>query len=250
LDRFPYYQAMAWIVGIAFGASLISLTAIFMWKETLSVKRDASMTQNISSRKTILADRNFLQYLLWRGLMVILDIATPFYALSAMTSLKLADSQVGVFTVLLSLSETVLNPLWGWLGDRKGFYNIVVVSAVAGITAAILAATASSLFIYYLVFLLAGTMISGLQISNLNIIFEFSPPDLVPMYTAVSQMALSPLSGIIPVLGGFIADQWGYLSDFWLAGGVGLVSLIGMLVRVKNPKKNQAMQMTASEKIS
>jgi len=249
LDRFPYYQAMAWIVGIAFAASLVSLTAIFMWKETLSVKRDASMTQNTSNRKTILADSNFLQYLLWRGLMVILDIATPFYALSAMASLKLADSQVGVFTVLLSLSETIFNPLWGWLGDHKGFYNIVVISAVAGITAAILAATASSLFIYYLVFLLAGIMISGLQISNFNIIFEFSPPDLVPMYTAVSQMALSPLSGIIPVLGGFIADQWGYLSDFWLAGGVGLVSLIGMLVRVKNPKKTQAMQMTAPEKI-
>ena len=81
-------------------------------------------------------------------------------------------------------------------------------------------------------------MISGLQISNFNLVFEFSPPNLVPMYTAVSQVALSPVSGIIPVLGGFIADKFGYLSDFWLAGGVGMVSLVGMLATVKNPKKN------------
>ncbi len=249
LDRFPYYQAMQWIAGIAFAASLVSLTAIFLWRETLPTRHATEANQKISSRKTILADSNFLRYLVWRGLMVMLDIATPFYTLSAMESLKLAGSQVGVFTILLSLSQTILNPLWGWLGDKKGFYNIVVISVIAGSIAAFLAATAPSLVIYYLIFLLAGAMISGLQISNFNLVFEFSPPNLVPMYTAVSQMALSPISGIIPVLGGLIADKWGYLSDFWLAGGVGLISLAGLLVTVKNPQKSQTMHLAASEKV-
>jgi MFS family permease len=168
--------------------------------------------------------------------------------LAAIANLKLADSQVGVFTVLLSLSETVLNPLWGWLGDHKGFYNILIISVIAGSIAAFLAATEPGLAVYYIIFLLAGVMISGLQISNFNIIFEFSPSHLVPMYTAVSQMALSPLSGIIPVLGGYIADKWGYFSDFWLAGGMGLVSLVGLLTTVKNPKKKQPTHLSASEK--
>lgn len=180
--------------------------------------------------------------------MVMLDIATPFYTLSAMESLKLAGAQVGIFTILLSLSQTILNPLWGWLGDYKGFYTIVAISAIAGSTAAFLAATAPALVVYYLVFILAGVMISGLQISNFNLVFEFSPPSLVPMYTAVSQLALSPISGIIPVLGGLIADKLGYLSDFWLAGGVGLISLAGLLMTVKNPKEKQMMQVAASEK--
>lgn len=248
LDRFPYYQAMPWITGIAFAASLVSLTAILLWRETLPPRATMETIQKTSSRKTIRADGNFLRYLLWRGLMVMLDIATPFYTLSAMESLKLAGSQVGVFTILLSLSQTILNPLWGWLGDHKGFYNIVVIAAIAGSIAAFIAATAPALVVYYLVFILAGAMISGLQISNFNLVFEFSPPNLVPMYTAVSQLALSPISGIIPVLGGLIADKFGYLSDFWLAGGVGLISLAGLLVTVKNPKNSQTMHLTASEK--
>ena len=248
LDRFPYYQAMPWIVSIAFGASMLSLLAIWLWKETLPPKHVTEAAQQVSSRKTILADSNFIKYLVWRGVMVMLDIATPFYALSALERLKIADSQIGVFTVLLSLSETVLNPLWGWLGDHKGFLNIVLISAAAGSLAAFLAATAPSLIIYYLIFLLAGVMISGLQISNFNIVFEFSPANLVPMYTAVSQVALSPLSGVIPMLGGFIADKFGYLSDFWLAGVVGVISLTGMWTSVRNPKKIQALQLIKSEK--
>ena len=248
LDRFPYYQAMPWIVGIAFAASLVSLLAICLWKETLPPKHVAEAAQQVSSRKTILADSNFIKYLVWRGLMVMLDIATPFYALSALERLKIADSQIGVFTVLLSLSETILNPLWGWMGDHKGFLNIVLISAAAGSLAAFLAATAPSLIIYYLIFLLAGVMISGLQISNFNIVFEFSPKNLVPMYTAVSQVALSPLTGVIPMLGGFIADKFGYLSDFWLAGVVGVISLTGMWKSVRNPKKIKALQLIKSEK--
>ena len=248
LDRFPYYQAMPWIVGIAFAASLVSLLAIWLWKETLPPKHVSDAALQVSSHKTILAESNFIKYLVWRGLMVMLDIATPFYALSALERLNIADSQIGVFTVLLSLSETVLNPLWGWLGDHKGFLNIVLISAAAGSLAAFLAATAPSLIIYYVIFLLAGVMISGLQISNFNIVFEFSPANLVPMYTAVSQVALSPLSGVIPILGGFIADKFGYLSDFWLAGVVGVVSLTGMWISVRNPKKIQALQLIKSEK--
>jgi MFS family permease len=241
LDRFPYYQAIPWIVGISFAASMVSLLAIRFWKETLPPKHVAEAAQQVSSRKAILDDSNFIKYLVWRGMMVMLDIATPFYALSALERLKLADSQIGVFTVLLSLSETVLNPLWGWLGDHKGFFNIVLISAAAGSLAAILAATAPSLFVYYLIFLLAGVMIS-------NIIFEFSPAHLVPMYTAVSQVALTPLSGVIPVLGGLIADKFGYLSDFWLAGVVGVISLTGLWIGVKNPKKMKPLNLNEYEK--
>jgi MFS family permease len=248
LDRFPFYQAMPWIVGISFAASMVSLLAIWLWRETLPPRHVTEAAQQVSSRKTILGDSNFIKFLVWRGVMVMLDIATPFYALSALERLKLADSQIGVFTVLLSLSETVLNPLWGWMGDHKGFFNIVLISAAAGSLAAFLAATAPSLFVYYLIFLLAGVMISGLQISNFNIIFEFSPAHLVPMYTAVSQMALTPLSGVIPVLGGLIADKLGYISDFWLAGIVGVVSLTGIWVGVRNPKKSQVLNINKSEK--
>ena len=167
---------------------------------------------------------------------MILEIATPFYTISALEQLTINISQVGIFTTILSFSEAVLNPLWGWLGDKKGFLRVVQISAFAGVAGALLVAGFPSLWTYYATFLLVGVMISGLQISSLNIVFEFSPKQLVPLYTAVSQIALTPLSSLVPMLGGVIAESLGYTINYWLAGILGLVSLAGLSVSVKNPK--------------
>jgi len=240
LTRYPFDQAIPVIFGISLAASMVSLVAILSWREVVPPDEFFEEEEkNENTFKTALRDKNFTKYLLWRGLMVILEIATPFYTISALEQLALHASQVGVFTTILSFSEAVLNPLWGWIGDRKGFIRVVQISALAGSIGAILVAAAPSLWVYYFTFFLAGAMISGLQISSLNIVFEFSPKQLVPLYTAVSQVSLTPLSSIVPMLGGVIAEKLGYTTDYWIAGIFGLVSLIGLSVQVKNPKTHE-----------
>jgi MFS family permease len=238
LDRYPFQRAIPVIFGISFAASMVSLTAILSWREVVPPEayfKDADETKGSYSK--VFTDRNFVSYLVWRGLMVILEIATPYYTLSALEQLALNAGQVGVFTTIMSFSEAVLNPLWGWLGDRRGFLNVVKASALAGICGAFLAIFFPTLFTYYAVFFLIGAMICGFQISSINVVYEFSPHQLVPLYTAISMIALTPLSSIVPTLGGFIAERMGYVTDFWIAGALGLVSLIGFSIRVKNPKK-------------
>lgn len=240
LTRYPFDQAIPVIFGISLAASMVSLAAILSWREVVPPDEFFEEEEkNENTFKTALHDKNFSKYLLWRGLMVILEIATPFYTISALEQLALHASQVGVFTTILSFSEAVLNPLWGWIGDRKGFIRVVQISALAGSIGAILVAAAPSLWIYYITFFLVGAMISGLQISSLNIVFEFSPKQLVPLYTAVSQVSLTPLSSIVPMLGGVIAEKLGYTTDYWIAGIFGLVSLVGLSVQVKNPKTHE-----------
>jgi len=237
LTRYPFGQAIPVIFGISLAASMVSLVAILSWREVVPPDEFfEEKEKNENTFKTALRDKNFTKYLLWRGLMVILEIATPFYTISALEQLALHASQVGVFTTILSFSEAVLNPLWGWIGDRKGFIRVVQIAALAGSVGAILVAAAPSLWIYYITFFLAGAMISGLQISSLNIVFEFSPKQLVPLYTAVSQVSLTPLSSIVPVLGGVIAEKLSYTTNYWIAGVLGLVSLVGLSIQVKNPK--------------
>lgn len=240
LDRYPYQQAIPIIFGISFLASLISLIGILSWREVVppeSFFEDSKKQED--SLSGVLTDKNFVQYLIWRGLMVILEIATPFYTVSALKQLALNAAQVGVFTTIMSFAQAVLNPLWGWLGDKKGFLIVVKISAVAGSIAAISALAFPGLFTYYLVFLMVGAMLSGFSISSFNVIFEFSPKQLVPMYTAVSQISLTPLSSVVPLLGGVIAENFGVQINYWLAGGLGLVSFIGMTLSVRNPKKNK-----------
>ncbi len=241
LDRYPFEQAIPVIFGISLAASLISLIGILSWREV--VPPDAFFedqdSEHDGSVRSVLKDKNFVQYLIWRGLMVILEIATPFYTISALEVLALNASKVGVFTTILSFSQAVLNPLWGWLGDRKGFLSVVKMSALAGSIGALLVAVFPSLWTYYFTFLFAGAMISGLSIASFNIVFEFSPKEFVPLYTAVSQIALTPLSSIVPTLGGVIAETLGYTTNYWLAGTLGLASLIGISISVKNPKKDR-----------
>ncbi len=243
LERYPYQQAMPIIFGIALAASLVSLFSIISWREVVPPEEFfQEEEQDSTSRSGVLADKNFVKYLIWRGSLVILEIATPFYTISALDQLSLQAAQVGIFTTILSFSQAILNPLWGWLGDRKGFLLIIKISALAGILGALCAIFAPGLLTYYFIFFLIGLMISGLQISTINIVFEFSPKQSVPLYTAVSQIALTPLSSVVPLLGGVIAQELGYITDYWLAAGLGLVSLIGLSLSVKNPKfiKNES----------
>lgn len=239
LENFPYYQAMPTIFAIAFGASMVSLIAILSWRETIPPQENPDSGDEVKNHLAeTLKNSNFIKFLIWRGLLVILEIATPFYTLAALEISNVSAAQVGVFTLILSLSETILNPLWGWLGDRNGFLHIVVIAASLGTAAAFMAATSANIFIFYLVFFLTGAMISGLQISNFNLIYEFSPANMVPAYIAISQLALSPLSGLMPVVGGLLITQFGYAADFWVTGLVSALSLLGMKLTVKNPKNS------------
>ncbi len=247
LDRYPFQQAIPVIFGISFIASIISLVAILSWREVVppdAYYKDADETQGTYAN--VFADKNFVRYLTWRGLMVILEIATPYYTLSALEQLALNAGQVGIFTTIMSFSEAVLNPLWGWLGDRRGFLDVVKISAIAGIAGAFLAIFFPTLIAYYAIFFLVGGMISGFQIATINIVYEFSPHRLVPLYTAICMISLTPLSSIVPTLGGFIAERMGFTTDYWIAGFLGLVSLIGLSSRVKNPKKNPAVELTTA----
>ena len=243
LERYPLEQAMPIIFGISLLASIVSLIAIMLWREVEPPDEFFTETGSHESVvKAVFKDANFVRYLVWRGLMVILEIATPFYTISALEQLAINVSQVGIFTTILSISEAVLNPLWGWLGDKKGFIRVVQVSALAGAIGALLVAGIPSIWAYYATFLMAGAMISGLQISSLNIVYEFSPKQLVPLYTAVSQVALTPLSALVPTLGGVIAESLGYSTNYWLAGLLGLGSLLGLSANVRNPKTLEMKQ--------
>ncbi len=245
LDRYPFQQAIPVIFGISFAASIVSLIAILSWREVVppdAYFKDADQTSG--SYASVFSDKNFVSYLTWRGFMVILEIATPYYTLSALERLALNAGQVGIFTTIMAFAEAALNPLWGWLGDRRGFLDVVKLSALAGIAGAFLAIFFPSLLAYYAIFFLVGAMICGFQIATINIIYEFSPHRLVPLYTAISQIALTPLSTIVPTLGGFIAERMGYNVDFWIAAVLGMASLAGISYKVRNPKKKPAVGLS------
>jgi len=237
LTSLPYPNAISASAAIAFFASLVSLAAILCWKEVevpekpeQAIAREAHGDLFLKVRK----DRNFHRFLIWRGVIVALEMALPFLTINALLRMNLEDAQVGIFAVILSVSQTALNVFWGWIGDRIGYLKIILVSAFLGAVGAILAASASTVAMFYVIFFLMGAMLAGMQLAGINIIFEFAYDD-VPTYTAINQLVLSPLSGAAPLLGGVLAGSLGYASLFWISGLVALVGFVGMALKVKSP---------------
>lgn len=243
LKTLPYPKAISASAAIAFVASLISLAAISTWHETVPPQIEKALIQahpdgNILHKVKL--NKNFQKYLLWRGVIIGIEMALPFLTLSALDHLKVADAQVGIFAIILTLSQTVMYMFWGWYGDRVGYFKILLIATIFGCAGAILAAHATSLGLFYMVFVCAGAMLSGQQVANMNLIFEFSESDEIPTYAAIAQLLLSPISGLMPILGGVLISFFGYGPLFWVAGLFGFGGTLGMFLKVKNPRKEPA----------
>jgi MFS family permease len=237
LDTYPYPQAISGAAAIAFAGSLISFVAILTWHEAVhpdTVNMTGAVVQEDGFFRNLKITPIYQKYLMWRGVVTAVEMALPFLTISAITNLKIPDSQVGVFTIVLSIAHPITNLFWGWLGDRIGFLKILVISTILGSLGIFLAASTESLSVFYLIFVCAGAMLSGQQLTNINIIYEFSKKDQIPTYTAIQQMVISPISGLMPVIGGMLVNTFGYSALFNIAGFLGLTGSLGMFTKVEN----------------
>jgi MFS family permease len=239
LITLPYPQAITAIFALSFFGSLVSLAAILSWKDILPPEnRISAEEQGVSSslKKELIPPGNFKHYLGWRSIIAGLEMMLPFYAIHGLAKFHLADSYLGIFTAIMTISDTVMNPIWGWLGDKGGYLRIVIAASILGCLGAMIAAGSNNLFLYSMVFVLNGMMLSGQMLGNFNIIFEFATKVKIPAYSAMSQVVLAPLSGLAPVIGGFFIGRFGNGMSSLFAGFIGAIGVIGMTMNVRNPK--------------
>ena len=102
--------------------------------------------------------------------------------------------------------------------------------------APIVAITANSFFIYCGVFVFMGFSYSARMVSSFNILFEFAPIDEKATYISLTNTLTAPFSGLSPILGGLLADLFGYKFIFTLSPGIGLVALSMLTFWVKEPR--------------
>ncbi len=236
--RLDYPRDTQYAFGIAFLASLISLAVIVKWREPPGPTKSevASWSSFFASISLLLRHHaNFRKYLLWRAAMTVGGMALPFYLVYVMGRFDLSASHVGVFTLLVAISQVIMNPIWGWIGDRRGHLNVIVLASLFGAVGAILAAVGQSAVLFYPVFWGTGAMLSGFQMAGLNILYEFDSSQEPSTLIAISATVLSPLSALVPIVGGVLASSMGYVPVFWIAATVQAISTFGLAIAVKNP---------------
>jgi predicted MFS family arabinose efflux permease len=187
--------------------------------------------------RLVRADGGLRRLLLSNGLAGIATMAGALFAVAALKQGGLSDAEVGAENTVLFVGMTAANILWGTIGDRFGHKAVLVGSALAAAASALLALSAHGFWAYALVFALFGVNVAGANLAGLTFIAEFGPAVRRPTYVALASVAYAPFVIGAPLLGGVLADHWGYAPVFWLSGVAGLLALVAYQFWVPDPRK-------------
>lgn len=182
-------------------------------------------------------DKEYSKFLLVRTVLNLCEIATPFYIVYAKMRFGISAGTVGLFTLLTIISQTVSHLIWGYIGEHLGFKRVLQMVAVLGITATIIALAATNVNVFYVVFVLVGAMYSSVQVANVNLAIEFSKPNETPTYVGLMNTFQAPAMAIVPLIGGFLADNYGYRLTFFIGFLLFSFSAIFSSLYMKDPRQ-------------
>lgn len=222
LGRFGWPNGFALCFAVTFGCYIFSFIALLGGREPLRRQEDAPATVTPTLVVRLLdllrADHNFARYLAANGLLTAAGVATAFYTVAATRWFTLSDAQASLYGVVLLVTTTLGNVVWGYVGDHVGHKRVVEAGAVATGIAALLAVLAHEPHWgplgFGLVFVLTGLGTSALQLVSFTIASDFAPDDERPTYIGVASIARAPFAVIPPLLGGLLADSLGYSTVF------------------------------------
>jgi MFS family permease len=165
-----------------------------------------------------------------------------FLAVYGIERFHLADAQAAIFTAVMSAVGMLSNALWGLLGDRRGHKVVMELATALWAVALVVALAAPSAWVYYAVFALVGAANAGFILSDLSIIMEFGPEAQRPTYIGLARTLSAPFLFVAPLIGGAVAQVWGYPWMFALALALTLASLALLQLRVVEPRGAQGAE--------
>ena len=182
-------------------------------------------------------DRNLSRFLTARALAITGAMASGFYTVYALQAWDAPAAQAGVFTALMLLGQSLGTLTLGWVGDHFGHRLVLLIgtSGVAGATA--VALLAPTLTAFGVVFVLYGIHVAAINVSNLNVLLEFSPTlEARPTYIGLGTTAMTPMAFGSPLIGGVLADAVGFRGMFLVSLLFAVAGLVMLATVVRDPR--------------
>jgi MFS family permease len=181
-------------------------------------------------------DVNFRWFLVARMLSQIAGVGLAFYTIYAVRHYGMSAQTAGVMTGLLMLSQTIANPLLGWLGDRWSHRIMFAIASLMAMLGAGLAIFAPDLNWFYVIFALAGAAQAGLWTTTMVLTAEFGTHATRPYYIGLANTLIAPVTLLAPVVGGWLADEAGFEFTFLLAALSGLATALVLILGLREPR--------------
>ena len=182
-------------------------------------------------------DRNFSWFLIARTLVQFGTMAFSFYTIYAVKALAADAYQVGVLTSVLMIAQVGSNILMGWLADHWSRKGVLEIGAVSIMLSALLARLAPTVDWLYPVMVLTAIANTAFWTITMAMTLEFGEAHERPTYVGMANSLIAPATIIAPLVGGWMADAFGYQSTFLIAAVAGLAASMVFHFFVKDPAK-------------
>jgi DHA1 family multidrug resistance protein-like MFS transporter len=169
-------------------------------------------------------------YIIWAAELVaiagfgVMGSFLPYYVQElGVTDLHQVELWSGGLFAAHAITMTIFSPIWGSLADRYG-RKIMVERAMFG-GAVVLAAMGFVHNVQQLVILRAiQGALTGTVTAATTLVASSAPRERSGYALGLLQMAVWGGSSVGPLLGGVVADSWGYRAAFWVTGALLLVA--------------------------
>jgi MFS family permease len=235
---FPFSYMWAFLMGSIF--IFVSWIFLAMTKEPFTIADTPPISHRDYFRQLpaiVRADPNFRRYLIAQIFTGGGNIAIGFLAVYAVKRWDLPDSQAGLYTIAMLVGQALSNLVFGWLSDHKGHKLILEIAVLITALGSIVAAFAPSSVWFFLVFFLTGVSNAGYMLSGIMIVFEFCKPSIRPTYIGVNNTFNGLVAIAMPLIGGWLAQEYGYQLMFIVAFSVVLVGLALLHWWVREPRQ-------------
>ena len=195
--------------------------------------------------RLILADRGFAWFMAARSFAMGSRIGQPFFFLFAAGALGVTSTgdphafgrTLAILSFAYMIADTVMNLVWGYLSDHGGFKSTFVIAMAVNVVSVAALMMANSFPLTVIAFFGIGAANSGYQMSSTNIVLEFGHHHDIPMRMALSNTAEGLMGSIAPLLGGVMAEVWGYKSAFMATIISVAIALVILVLKVDEPRR-------------
>ncbi len=163
-------------------------------------------------------------------------IATPFYILYVGKFIGADGATLGLLSFAFLGADTASNLLWGYLGDKSGFRIVLLAALVGWVTATVLLLQLHDVWGVFGAFALLGASQAGYMMAAQTMILEFGAREDLPMRIAVSATAESITATAGPLIGGLVAEAFGYTTVFTASVVFLSSALLILILAVQDPR--------------
>ncbi|NLD72666.1 MAG: multidrug efflux MFS transporter [Chloroflexi bacterium] len=150
-----------------------------------------------------------------------------------------AMSWAAAFQTGGAISMMIAAPIWGGLADRHGRKVMLIRAMAAGSLIAFLMGLAQNPTHILILRIVQGAF-SGTVAAAMTLVATTTPEESIGRALGLMQMIQFVSHAVGPFIGGLAADAFGYRSVFPMASGMIVVSLIGVLLLVRENRESMA----------